>query len=102
MRGLAVALIDAYRRHLSPRKAACCPHACLVGGPSCSHYARDLIAARGVAAALPLILARLAECYDSALLIMDSHIHGVPGDGKTSACSYCLREARRFFCSSAF
>lgn len=61
-RALALRAIDAYQLRLSPHKGYRCAYAATHGGSGCSGAVRDLIARRGLRAAVRPSLARLWAC----------------------------------------
>lgn len=58
MKAVALALIDVYRRFISPTMPAACRFA-----PSCSEYAREAISRYGSRRGGWLALRRLARCH---------------------------------------
>ena len=64
--GLAVGMIAAYQRYLSPHKGFYCAHRVLHGGPSCSEFARRVVLRRGVGPLAPLLRRRFARCAAAA------------------------------------
>ena len=63
---LALAVITAYQRHLSPRKGFCCAHRVQQGGPSCSEYARQTLTVYGLWRTVPLLWQRLCAFREGA------------------------------------
>lgn len=61
-RRLALTLIRAYQRWLSPHKGFVCAHRARLGGPSCSQAGARLIQRRGLRGGLPLLRERLLRC----------------------------------------
>jgi len=61
-RTLALALIRAYQRWISPRKGFSCAHRSQLGGPSCSQAGARLIGCFGLVKGLPLLHERLLRC----------------------------------------
>ena len=61
-RGLAIAVIKAYQRWISPRKGFRCAHRVLHGGPSCSQFVKVAIATRPWPEALQRSRLRFAAC----------------------------------------
>ncbi|MFO1250516.1 membrane protein insertion efficiency factor YidD [Inhella sp.] len=61
-RTLALALIRAYQRWISPHKGFVCAHRAQLGGPSCSQAGARLIQRRGLRRGLPLLRERLLRC----------------------------------------
>ena len=58
MKGLLLALIRFYRRHISPHFPPCCRYI-----PSCSAYAMEAITKYGAAKGGWLALKRLSRCH---------------------------------------
>ena len=63
---VAAMAIEAYQRHLSPRKGFRCAHRALHHGPSCSEFGRRVSLRRGIFGMLPLLWRRLRACGDAA------------------------------------
>lgn len=63
-RRLALALIHAYQRWISPYKGFACAHRVHLGGPSCSAVGARLIRRFGLRNGLPLLRQRLQHCGD--------------------------------------
>ena len=61
---LALALIRAYQRWISPHKGFSCAHRVRLGGPSCSQVGARLIRLHGLRQGLPLLRERLRRCGD--------------------------------------
>jgi len=70
-------LVQAYQRHLSPRKGWSCAHRVAHGGTSCSAEVRELVARRGVMRSAIPTVARFVACYQAALLLAQSDVRGV-------------------------
>jgi putative component of membrane protein insertase Oxa1/YidC/SpoIIIJ protein YidD len=69
-RASAIAVVEAYRRHVSPLKGFGCPHRLLYGGMSCSGYALTLLKSgeefRGV---LSSTLTRFDDCSRASIVL---------------------------------
>lgn len=61
-RRLALALIRAYQRWISPYKGFACAHRVRLGGPSCSKVGARLLRRHGLRKGLPLLRLRLRHC----------------------------------------
>lgn len=59
---LALLLIAAYQRWISPRKGFRCAHSVLHGGTGCSGYAKQALREHGFWSALGLVRQRLRDC----------------------------------------
>ncbi len=66
MRGLALLLIQAYRRWISPYKGFACAHRMHCRGASCSKVGERLIRRHGLRQGLPLLRERLRRCGEIA------------------------------------
>jgi putative component of membrane protein insertase Oxa1/YidC/SpoIIIJ protein YidD len=64
MRRLALSLIHAYQRWISPHKGFACAHRVHLGGPSCSTVGARLIRRFGLRKGLPVLRLRLQRCGD--------------------------------------
>ncbi|WP_342114281.1 membrane protein insertion efficiency factor YidD [Pseudoduganella sp. OTU4001] len=62
MRGILLAAIKAYQRHLSPRKGYHCAHRVLHGGDGCSGYGYRVIERFGVRLGVALLFRRFDDC----------------------------------------
>ena len=62
MRYLALQLITAYQRYVSPHKGFCCAYRTLTGRVSCSGYAAKAICRSGVLLGVRLTLRRIRRC----------------------------------------
>lgn len=62
MRGLVIALINFYKKFISPRKGFACAHRVLHGGTSCSSYVREQVEIHGLLKAMALTKARFRSC----------------------------------------
>lgn len=64
IRTIALALIRAYQRWISPHKGFACAHRLRLGGSSCSQVGARLIRRHGLRKGLPLLRERLLRCGD--------------------------------------
>ena len=69
LQNIAIGLIGFYQRRLSPYKGYRCAHREHTGGPSCSEFAKQIILARGVLAAFPLMKQRFLECRGAYIVL---------------------------------
>ena len=69
LKTLALALIDLYQRHISPRKGFGCAYRLAKGRASCSHLGLRAIRRYGVWRGLRVLDARLARCHQEAQAI---------------------------------
>jgi putative component of membrane protein insertase Oxa1/YidC/SpoIIIJ protein YidD len=65
----AIASIEAYQRHLSPRKGFRCAYRVLHGGRSCSEFARRVLLRGGLAAMTRLLPGRFDRCAAAARVL---------------------------------
>ncbi|GAB3699463.1 membrane protein insertion efficiency factor YidD [Mariniluteicoccus flavus] len=78
---LAARGIDAYQRHLSPRKGYRCAHAVLHGGSGCSGAIRAEVLDRGlIGAAIPTI-GRFAACASAYRTLLGMQRSGTRVEG---------------------
>jgi putative component of membrane protein insertase Oxa1/YidC/SpoIIIJ protein YidD len=63
---VAVNLISVYQRRVSPYKGFCCAHRVLHAGLSCSEFAKEQLASRGMSMAARALRVRLLECRHAA------------------------------------
>ncbi|MGP1384163.1 MAG: membrane protein insertion efficiency factor YidD [Thainema sp.] len=59
---VAIASLDVYRAHVSPRKGFSCPHRLLHGDESCSDYVRRILTTQSLTAAIQLAPQRFQAC----------------------------------------
>ena len=64
LKHLALSLIHAYQRWISPHKGFACAHRVHLGGPSCSKVGARLIRRFGLRKGLPVLRLRLQRCGD--------------------------------------
>ncbi len=62
----AIASLDVYRAHISPRKGFGCPHRLLHQGESCSDYVKRILTEQNFSAALRLSPDRFRACKAAA------------------------------------
>ncbi|MBW4583422.1 MAG: membrane protein insertion efficiency factor YidD [Tildeniella nuda ZEHNDER 1965/U140] len=62
----AIASLNAYQKHLSPRKGFSCPHRLLYGNESCSDYTKQVLINQDLRAALKLVPSRFQACKVAA------------------------------------
>ncbi|MBW4700202.1 MAG: membrane protein insertion efficiency factor YidD [Aphanocapsa lilacina HA4352-LM1] len=74
-RRLAVSLIDAYRRSLSPHKGFACPHR-LLYGESCSGRIRRAFSEQNLPAAVQSAAAQFADCSRVSAFLRERNSRG--------------------------
>mgnify|MGYP002777003905 FL=1 len=62
----AIASLNFYRAHISPRKGFSCPHRLLYGGESCSDYVKRILTDQNFSAAIQMTPQRFKACKASA------------------------------------
>ena len=62
---LAISIITAYQRWISPYKGFRCAHSAYYGGISCSGWAKKIIRKHGLSLFLPLMQRRFVACSDA-------------------------------------
>jgi putative component of membrane protein insertase Oxa1/YidC/SpoIIIJ protein YidD len=62
----AIASINVYRAHISPRKGFSCPHGILYGDESCSDYVKRILIEQNFSAAIQLAPQRFKACKAAA------------------------------------
>nr|WP_315791931.1 membrane protein insertion efficiency factor YidD [Fischerella sp. JS2] len=62
----AIASLNTYQKHLSPRKGFSCPHRLLYGGESCSDYVKRLLINQNLLTAIQMAPQRFKACKLSA------------------------------------
>lgn len=75
LRHLAVAAIDGYRCHLSPRKGFACPHR-LLTGVSCSERVRRALVEQTLPVALATARRQFGACTEAARTLKRRNSHG--------------------------
>lgn len=63
---VAIASLDVYRTHISPRKGFSCPHRLLHGGESCSDYVKRILTSQNFSTAIQLAPQRFQACKTAA------------------------------------
>jgi putative component of membrane protein insertase Oxa1/YidC/SpoIIIJ protein YidD len=58
----AIFSINAYKKHISPRKGFSCPHRLLHGGPSCSDYVKELFLHQDLVKVMGMTKQRFENC----------------------------------------
>src|SRR4051812_39328631 len=66
---LAIAAINGYQRHISPRKGYRCAHRKLHGEDSCSQYIKRAVELEGLGRALSLAPARFKACSAASRIL---------------------------------
>ncbi|GIG29991.1 membrane protein insertion efficiency factor YidD [Cellulomonas marina] len=74
---LTVRGIEAYRRHLSPRKHGACAHRLAHGGDSCSGAVEGYVRRRGVVRSVVPTVVRFAACAQAFRLLQAGDVRGV-------------------------
>jgi putative component of membrane protein insertase Oxa1/YidC/SpoIIIJ protein YidD len=62
----AIAGIEAYQRHLSPRKGFDCPHRVLYQSASCADYMKRVLERQSLAQAIQIAPRRFRACQQAA------------------------------------
>jgi putative component of membrane protein insertase Oxa1/YidC/SpoIIIJ protein YidD len=62
----AIASLNLYQKHLSPRKGFGCPHRLLYGDESCSAYVKQMLISQDLRTALQLVPQRFQACKAAA------------------------------------
>jgi putative component of membrane protein insertase Oxa1/YidC/SpoIIIJ protein YidD len=62
----AIASLNTYQKHLSPRKGFSCPQRLLHGGESCSDYVKTILTHQSLRQAIQLAPARFRACKTAA------------------------------------
>ncbi len=68
----AIASLNLYQKHLSPRKGFSCPHRLLHGKDSCSDYVKQILLTQDLWAALQLAPSRFKDCKAAAQTLQAS------------------------------
>jgi putative component of membrane protein insertase Oxa1/YidC/SpoIIIJ protein YidD len=90
IRKFAVQLINGYQKYISPRKGFSCAYRKLLGGDSCSQYAKHIVAERGLLEAIPAMRIRFQGCKQASLTLRSHSSAGTPCDGDFSHCGSCV------------
>lgn len=72
----AISGINAYQRHLSPRKGFVCPHRLLYGEVSCSEYVKRMVSRKGLLATASAAPARFRDCKVAAAQLSRNRAQG--------------------------
>lgn len=83
---ISLLAIDAYQRHLSPRKGYRCAYSVVHGGTGCSGFAKHAIHSDGLVRAIPRIMQRFEDCRDAARMLRTDIDCGCAGDALPSSC----------------
>ena len=62
----AIASLNVYRTHISPRKGFSCPHRLLHGNESCSEYVKNILTNQSLSAAIKMAPQRFVDCKAAA------------------------------------
>ena len=62
----AIAFLNVYRTHISPRKGFSCPHWLLNGDESCSDYVKRILTDQNLSAAIKMAPQRFKACKAAA------------------------------------
>ncbi|MBC7883058.1 MAG: membrane protein insertion efficiency factor YidD [Anaerolineae bacterium] len=62
----AIASLNVYRTHISPRKGFSCPHWLLHGDESCSDYVKHILTNQNLSAAIQMAPQRFRACKAAA------------------------------------
>jgi putative component of membrane protein insertase Oxa1/YidC/SpoIIIJ protein YidD len=72
----AIGSIEAYQKHLSPRKGFSCPHRLLEGGESCSEYVKRILTNQDLLTAIQLAPDRFRACHSAAKALQSQQSSG--------------------------
>ncbi|MGG6294185.1 membrane protein insertion efficiency factor YidD [Leptolyngbya sp. AN02str] len=72
----AIASLNLYRTHISPRKGFSCPHRLLHGDESCSAYVHRILANQSLSAAIQLAPQRFQACKAAAQTLATQKAQG--------------------------
>jgi len=72
----AIASINLYRTHISPRKGFSCPHGVLYGEGSCSDYVKHILTNQNLSAAIQLAPQRFRACKAATQLLQTQKAQG--------------------------
>ncbi|MEB3359357.1 MAG: membrane protein insertion efficiency factor YidD [Synechococcales bacterium] len=73
---VAIASLDVYRVHISPRKGFSCPHGLLHGGESCSDYVKRVLSHQGLSMAIQTAPQRFKACKSAAQTLKSQRNQG--------------------------
>lgn len=63
---VALASLNIYQKHISPRKGFSCPHRMLYGNQSCSEYVKDILTNQSLTTAIKMAPQRFRDCQAAA------------------------------------
>lgn len=86
---LALAAIDGYQRWISPHKGWRCAYAVHRHGASCSQYAEQSIASRGLIQGLRMLQARFAACRQAQQTLHRLHAQTGTWNCSSNDCDAC-------------
>ncbi|MDX2215843.1 MAG: membrane protein insertion efficiency factor YidD [Oculatellaceae cyanobacterium bins.114] len=72
----AIASLNVYRTHISPRKGFSCPHGVLHGDESCSDYIKRILTDHNLSTALRLAPQRFKACKAAAQTLKAQRAEG--------------------------
>lgn len=72
----AIASLDVYQTHISPRKGFSCPHRLLHGGNSCSDYIKTILTEQSLSATIRQAPQRFAACKAAAQTLTSQNAQG--------------------------
>ncbi|MGB5974913.1 MAG: membrane protein insertion efficiency factor YidD [Nodosilinea sp.] len=72
----AIASVDTYRTHISPRRGFSCSHRLLHGSESCSGYVRRSLTKQDFATALQSSIQRFKACRTAAQMLQLNQVQG--------------------------
>jgi putative component of membrane protein insertase Oxa1/YidC/SpoIIIJ protein YidD len=72
----AIASLNTYQKHLSPRKGFSCPHRLLYGGESCSDYVKRLLMNQNLLTTIQMSPQRFKACKISAQTLQSQRAEG--------------------------
>lgn len=73
---LAIASLDLYQTHISPRKGFACPHRLLHGGESCSDYVKRMVGEHSLISAIQTAPQRFRSCKGAAQTLQVQQAQG--------------------------
>ncbi len=72
----ALAALNIYRQHISPRKGFSCPHRLLHGKESCSDYVKRILTEQNLSAAIQMAPQRFKACKAAAQTLQATSSQG--------------------------
>jgi putative component of membrane protein insertase Oxa1/YidC/SpoIIIJ protein YidD len=72
----AIASLNAYQKHLSPRKGFSCPHRLLYGSESCSDYVKNLLINQNLQTVIQMSSQRFKACKMAARTLQSQRAEG--------------------------